>query len=70
MDQKPMPACDVRLLREIVACHDKSGGAIILQKMMMPRMRALESKGLIEIHLLGNGKTCARITEAGRKAAA
>lgn len=57
-----------KLLREIIACHDKSGAAVF-QEPMLKRMKALERQGLIEIHLLGNGKTVARITEAGRKAA-
>lgn len=57
------------LLRQIIEAHDKSGAAVF-QAPLLKRMQALERKGLVEIHLLGNGKTCARITEAGRKAAA
>lgn len=58
------------LLRQIESAHDVSGGAVFDPKLWLPRMTTLEKRGLIEIHLLGNGKHCARITEAGRKATA
>lgn len=56
------------LLRQIENMHDLSGGAVY-PPTMEKRMIDLERKGFIERHYLANGKLCARITDAGRKAA-
>lgn len=54
------------LLAQILAAHESSGGAVY-PKSMDGQMRKLEREGLIERHVLGNGKLVARITNSGRK---
>lgn len=57
--------CD--LLIKIDKAQEASGGAII-NPQALKRFQKLERAGRIEIHIMGSGRYCARMTKGGHDA--